>query len=101
MSSLLLKNNLIRRPPVLFKDPDLRSGAFAEWLHLSKQPIELEIGSSYGEFLCSIAGRNPGRRYVGVEIMGKKAAPALQRAALRGLGNVCILNIEAQYFLEQ
>jgi len=49
----------------------------SDTLFANQQPLELEIGCGYGDFLCSLAQANPARNFLGIDI----SYQALQRAA--------------------
>jgi tRNA (guanine-N7-)-methyltransferase len=53
--------------------PQLSSDA----LFADQQPLELEIGCGYGEFLCALAQENQARNFLGIDI----SYTALQQAA--------------------
>ncbi len=91
----------ISPPPLLLREPDLRAGALAQWVDGSASTVELDIGSSWGEFLCKIAARYPHKKYLGVEIRPAKCARAFNRAMRTGVSNVCIVNMEAHRFIQE
>jgi len=62
-------------------------------------PVELEIGSGKGLFLCNAGAARPGRGFLGVEIARKYAHEAAVRIAKRDLRNVRMLAGDARRFL--
>jgi len=56
-----------------------------------EKPMELEIGCGNGEFLCTLARRDPETNFVGVEVKEKSANEAVARAAAADLKNVLFL----------
>ncbi len=59
-------------------------------------PLELEIGCSTGEYLCSLAAANPSHNFLGIEINLKSLFVAVQNASERGLDNVLFIKAPAQ-----
>ena len=51
----------------------------SQTLFANQQPLELELGCGYGEFLCSLAQANPTSNFLGIDI----SYTALQQAAYR------------------
>lgn len=51
-------------------------------------PLEVEIGCGTGEFLVSLAERDPGANFVGVDISLKSLWIAVEKARSRGLDNI-------------
>ena len=61
--------------------------------------IELDIGSSHGEFLCHMAPEFPLTKFVGIEIVKEKCLKAERKIAKLDLKNVYIINMEAYNFV--
>src|SRR5215203_4222547 len=59
-------------------------------------PLELEVGCSTGEYLCSLAHRNPNRNYVGVEINLKSLYVAAANARELNLDNILFIKAPIQ-----
>ncbi|HEV2971820.1 MAG TPA: tRNA (guanosine(46)-N7)-methyltransferase TrmB [Pirellulales bacterium] len=59
-------------------------------------PLEIEIGSGKGLFLCAAAATQPDRDFLGVEIAAKYARYAAARLAKRELANAILVNADAQ-----
>jgi tRNA (guanine-N7-)-methyltransferase len=62
-------------------------------------PVELEVGSGKGLFLCNAAAAAPAHNFVGVEMSRKYATIAAGRVARRQLGNVRVIAGDARLFL--
>src|SRR5260370_36877256 len=63
----------------------------SEQLSRNHLPLELEIGCSTGEYLCSLAAFNPSHNFVGIEINLKSLYVAVQNAYQRGLENILFI----------
>jgi tRNA (guanine-N7-)-methyltransferase len=59
-------------------------------------PLELEIGCSTGEYLCSLAAANPSHNFLGIEINLKSLFVAVRNASEHGLNNVLFIKAPAQ-----
>jgi tRNA (guanine-N7-)-methyltransferase len=59
-------------------------------------PLEIEIGSGKGLFLCSAAGIHRERNFLGLEIAHRYARYAAARLAQRGLSNAVVVSGDAQ-----
>ncbi len=62
----------------------------------NRHPIELEIGSGSGEFLCSLARSNPGSNFVGVELRRKSLWAAINSTSAMSLDNILFVNADAR-----
>lgn len=62
-------------------------------------PVELEIGSGKGLFLCNAARSHPDRNFFGIELARKYARKAAERVAKRSLSNVRVLPGDAKLFM--
>ncbi len=96
-----------RRPPIDATPFTLPMPAEADppldWVALfgSDRPVELEVGSGKGLFLCNAAVARPDRHFVGVEMAKKYAHVAAGRVAKRGLTNVRVVPGDARRFLNK
>lgn len=72
--------------------PRITSGA----LFGNERPIELEIGCGSGEFLCSLARKNPESNFVGVDIRRKSLHAAIARASTMALDNIRFVAADAR-----
>ncbi|MCB1125365.1 MAG: tRNA (guanosine(46)-N7)-methyltransferase TrmB [Verrucomicrobiae bacterium] len=65
-----------------------------------RQPVELELGSGDGSFLCDLAARHPERNFVGVERLNGRLRKLDRKGQRLGLSNLRGVRIEAAYFLQ-
>ena len=72
--------------------PHLTSGE----LFSNELPLELEIGCSTGEYLCSLAAANPEVNYLGIEISLKSLYVAVHNASKMGLYNILFIKAPVQ-----
>lgn len=80
----------------LFAHPERFPRITSSALFHNQHPIELEIGCGSGEFLCSLARRNPGTNYVGVELRRKSVHAAINLASAMSLHNILFVNADAR-----
>lgn len=57
--------------------------------------VSLEIGSNRGKFISKLAGRNPDKRYLGIEIKRSLARKARKRARRKGADNADVICADA------
>jgi tRNA (guanine-N7-)-methyltransferase len=62
-------------------------------------PWEVELGFGKGRYLLARAQVEPGRRFLGVEVVSKYFRLLTERARRRGLGNLLTVRAEALYAL--
>ncbi len=60
-------------------------------------PLELEVGCSTGEYLCSLAAANRAHNFLGIEINLKSLYVAVQNAAEQNLSNIMFIKAPLQY----
>lgn len=72
----------------LFHDPDLLPRISSGHLFANDLPLELEIGCGTGDYLCSVAAREPGINFVGVDLHPKSLYKAIHTASSLSLDNV-------------
>lgn len=66
-------------------------------LFASPGPLEIELGFGKGKFLASRATVEPGRRFLGIEIVSKYHRLLAERLQKRSLGNLVVIRAEALY----
>jgi tRNA (guanine-N7-)-methyltransferase len=64
-----------------------------------RSDLEIEIGSSHGDFLHQIATQFPEKRFVGLELVADKCNDAIRAIKARGLKNVEIVHAEAHAYI--
>jgi tRNA (guanine-N7-)-methyltransferase len=80
----------------LYNQPDDFPRLTSEQLFGNSKPLEIEIGCSTGEYLCSLAAANPTHNFLGIEINLKSLYVAVHNAARRGLDNILFIKAPAQ-----
>ncbi len=77
---------------------DLRSKGFAGVFsgHADSSRLVVEIGFGGGEFLLSLARRDPQSAHLGIEVSAKRVLKTARRLARTDLANVRLLEIPAQ-----
>jgi len=78
-------------------DPSPRLPALPEPFPPAGGPWEVEIGFGKGRYLLRRAALEPEGRFLGIEIAGEYFRLVARRVARRQLGNVVLLEGEAQY----
>ena len=78
----------------------LRKGALSDWLRNRWVPLEVEIGSGQGRFLCQLAKHSPDTRFLGVDLDLARCRIACERVRRMHLANIRIINIEAHDFFQ-
>jgi tRNA (guanine-N7-)-methyltransferase len=63
------------------------------------QPIEVEIGFGYGEFLNETAKRKKTRNFIGIEMSIFSAAKAQRKFYVSGLENIRLIIVDARFAL--
>lgn len=63
-------------------------------------PITWEVGSGHGHFLTKYAELNPGRFFVGIDILSDRLRKAERKQTVAGVSNLRFLKAEAGEFLE-
>jgi tRNA (guanine-N7-)-methyltransferase len=72
----------------LYHAPDTFPKVSSQALFGNDKPLELEVGCGTGEFLLSLAEREPGTNFVGIDISLKSIYIAVEKARWRKLDNV-------------
>ncbi len=68
---------------------------------LGPPPVVLEIGFGRAELLIDLAARQPGCRFLGVEVSRKRVAKAARRVERSELANLKLVHAPAEYLLER
>lgn len=69
------------------------------WLVDRSIPLEIEVGSGPGHFLCKLARHKLGTRFIGIDVKRERCDSAASRALSWRLTNVCVVNEEAHRFI--
>lgn len=64
-------------------------------------PLELEIGSGKGLFLCNAALAAPDRNFLGIEVAARYALISAARLAKNGVRNAAMVNADAAKMLDE
>lgn len=67
---------------------------------LGPGPVVLELGFGRGELLLELAKSDAARRYLGVEVSGKRVERVARRLARAGLENVRLVHARAELVIE-
>jgi tRNA (guanine-N7-)-methyltransferase len=81
----------------LWKAPGQFSKLTSEALFGNSRAIEVEIGSSTGEFLCALAQTAPERNFLGIEVTKRAAIEAANQLVEMNLKNVRILRANFKF----
>jgi tRNA (guanine-N7-)-methyltransferase len=81
----------------LWKSPDQFKQLTSKALFGNKNPLEIEIGSSTGEFLCALAQDNPDTNFLGIEVTKRASVEAVNQIADLKLKNVRILRANFKF----
>jgi tRNA (guanine-N7-)-methyltransferase len=80
----------------LWNHPETFPRITSEGLFGNNRPLEMEVGCSTGEYLCSLAQDRPEHNFVGVEINLKSLYLAVHNAAALGLDNILFIKAPIQ-----
>ena len=70
-----------------------------KWFEEYYIPLEVEIGSEVGEFLCKMAQRHLDTRFIGIDIIRSYCLRAARLAERLGLSNIKFVNVDAGEFI--
>ena len=71
------------------------------WFADTQTPIDLEIGSATGRFLCRIAQRARDARFIGIEVNRISCLRAADLARKSQLANIIFVSMDAKTFLAE
>src|SRR5450759_294951 len=80
----------------LWNHPDTFPRITSEALFGTDLPLEMEVGCSTSEYLCSLAQNAPDHNFLGVEINLKSLYLAVHNAAALGLSNILFVKAPIQ-----
>jgi len=81
---------------VFQKDHPLK-GRWAEEVFRNTNPITLELGCGKGEYTVNLAGRFPGRNFIGIDIKGARIWRGAKGANEKELTNVAFLRTRIEF----
>lgn len=87
--------DVIAESPYVVQEPKLYRGRWAE-LFGNPNPIFIEVGMGKGQFLYTLAARNPVNNYVGIEKYSSVLLRAIQKMEAEELPNLKLLRMEAE-----
>lgn len=87
--------DVIAESPYVVQEPQRYRGRWAE-LFGNPNPIFIEVGMGKGQFLYTLAARNPANNYVGIEKYSSVLLRAIQKMEAEELPNLKLLRMEAE-----
>ncbi len=87
--------DVIAEGPYVVQEPQQYRGRWAE-LFGNPNPIFIEVGMGKGQFLHTLAARNPENNYVGIEKYSSVLLRAIQKMEAEELPNLKLLRMEAE-----
>lgn len=98
MEGIELEPGVFRTGRELIRFDYARHGRPLDWTRVFGRtaPLELEIGTSSGEFLCRRAQDQPDRDHVGIEIKNDRVRRFVRRAAKLELTNVVCVHADVE-----
>jgi tRNA (guanine-N7-)-methyltransferase len=93
----LQKYLLFWRSKDLYQTPEAFPRVDSQHLFGNDAPLHLEIGCSTGEYLCSLAAKEPDANFLGVEINLKSLYVAVRNATELSLNNIRFIKAPFQH----
>lgn len=87
--------DVIAQSPYVVHEPQTQKGKWAE-LFGNDNPVYVEIGMGKGQFLYTLAGKYPGRNYVGIEKYSSVLLRAIQKQEREELANLKLIRMDAE-----
>lgn len=87
--------DVIAESPYVVQEPQRYRGRWTE-LFGNPNPIFIEVGMGKGQFLYTLAARNPANNYVGIEKYSSVLLRAIQKMEAEELPNLKLLRMEAE-----
>ncbi len=78
----------------IHNDPESLPRFTSPFLFGDDKPLEMEVGCGSGEFLCSLAEKNPGTNFVGIDIHLKSLYKGIEKALEESLGNIKFVSVD-------
>lgn len=86
---------VIAENPWCIQEPEKQKGRW-HTIFENKNPIHIEVGMGKGQFLMTLAGKNPNINYVGIEKYSSVLLRALQKMEENPLGNLKFIRMDAE-----
>jgi tRNA (guanine-N7-)-methyltransferase len=84
--------------PVVYNS-EIEGTVVQKWIIDRSRPLEIEVGSGPGHFLCKLARHKAGTRFIGIDVSRERCDSAAFRVLSWRLRNVIIVNEEAHRFI--
>ncbi len=82
--------------PFVVQEPEENKGSWRTFFE-NGNPLHLEIGMGKGQFLHTLAERNPDINYIGIEMYSSVLYRAIERREKTSLSNLFFLRFDAKY----
>lgn len=86
---------IIAENPWCIQEPEKQKGRW-HTIFENKNPIHIEVGMGKGQFLMTLAGKNPNINYVGIEKYSSVLLRALQKMEENPLDNLKFIRMDAE-----
>lgn len=84
------KDEIVGYEKLVVLEPERYRGRWNEWFG-NNQPIHVELGTGKGNFITTLAEKNPSVNYIAVEVREEVLIYAVRKAAEKGLTNIAFL----------
>ncbi len=84
------KDEIVGYDKLVVLEPERYRGRWKEWFG-NNQPIHAELGTGKGNFITTLAEKNPSVNYIAVEVREEVLIYAVRKAAQKGLTNIAFL----------
>lgn len=86
---------VIAENPWCIQEPEKQKGRW-HTIFENQNPIHIEVGMGKGQFLMTLAGKNPNNNYVGIEKYSSVLLRALQKMEENPLDNLKFIRMDAE-----
>ncbi|WP_134699885.1 tRNA (guanosine(46)-N7)-methyltransferase TrmB [Ammoniphilus sp. YIM 78166] len=84
------KDEIVGYDKLVVLEPERYRGRWNEWFG-NNQPIHAELGTGKGNFITTLAEKNPSVNYIAVEVREEVLIYAVRKAVQKGLTNIAFL----------
>lgn len=84
------KEEIVSYDKLVVLDPQAQCGKWSNWFG-NNHPIHVELGTGKGNFITTLAEKNPDINYIGVEVREEVLITAVRKAAEKELTNIAFL----------